>query len=333
MRESVCELLAERRLETQPGDVLVTTGSQQGMSLLASAVLDPGEAIAMAPFNYPAAMQSARFAGASIATLSAEGEGLGELVRRTGQTRIKAAYLVPNFANPTGHVMPVDARLRVLEDAQRHGILLIEDDPYGELWFESTPPDSLYALNQTGRIGATVAYLTSFSKTVLPALRLGVLCAPPSIRQAVKLLKQAADVHSGLLEQRILDVMLRSGRLPEHLKTIRSVYRQKARTMVDALQALAGESLSFQAPPGGMFVWTRLEGRAQHLVDTDWFAFGHTHRVLVVPGQGLAADGRPNAYIRLSFANPGIEDIREGVKRLVTGLAAESTRIVPRPAP
>lgn len=322
LRESVCALLAERRITAHPNDLIVTTGSQQGMSLLASTVLDPGDAIAMAPFNYPAAMQSVRYAGASIVTLDAGGDGLGELVRSGVHARIKAAYLVPNFANPTAHVMPLDARLRVLEDAARHGILILEDDPYGELWFEQPPPDSLYALNQARQIGATVAYLTSFSKTLMPGLRLGVVCAPPVIRQAVKLVKQAADVHCGMLEQRILDVMLRSGKLPEHLRSLRPTYRLKAQTMVEALRKHAGDQLSFQPPAGGMFVWTHLEGRLRERAGTDWFAFGRTHRVLIVPGPALATDGRPNAYIRLSFANPNVDDIREGVRRLVAGLNA-----------
>jgi len=239
------------------------------------------------------------------------------------QKRIKAVYLVPNFANPTAHMMPIDARLRALEEAQRHGILIIEDDPYGELWFDQAPPDSLYSLNQKRRMGATVAYLSSFSKTVMPALRLGVLCAPPAIRQAVKLVKQAADVHTGMLEQRILDVMLRSGRLNEHLSSIRPVYRLKARAMVEALRDVAGERLSFSDPSGGMFVWAELQGRARNVARADWFAFGRTHRVLVVPGQAFSADGRPNEYIRLTFANPSVEQIGEGIQRLVTGLDAE----------
>ncbi len=327
LRDSVCELLLQRRIKAQPADLIITTGSQQGMSLLANAVLDSGDAIAMAPLNYPAAMQCVRYAGARIVTLDAGGEGLGKAVRASTPGRVKAAYVVPNFANPTGHVMPAEARLRLLQEAQQLGVLIVEDDPYGDLWFDRAPPDSLYAMNQMGRIGATVVYLSSFSKTVMPALRLGVLCAPPAIRHAVKLVKQAADVHSGLLEQRILDAMLRSGRLAGHLDDVRATYRLKARTMVEALRTMAGNHLSFQEPAGGMFVWAQLEGAARQVAGADWFDFGRTHRVLVVPGQAFSADGRPNGYIRLTFANPGVEEIRVGVKRLVTGLNAESTRM------
>jgi len=326
LRDSVCALLLQRRIKAEPGDLIITTGSQQGMSLLANAVLDPGDAIAMAPLNYPAAMQCARYAGARIVTLDAGGEGLGE-VARAAPMRVKAVYVVPNFANPTGHLMPTEARLRLLEDAQRLGILIVEDDPYGDLWFDRAPPDSLYAMNQMQRIGATVVYLSSFSKTVMPALRLGLLCAPPAIRHAVKLVKQAADVHSGLLEQRILDAMLRSGKLTGHLDSIRATYRLKARTMVEALRTMAEDHLSFREPSGGMFVWAQLEGDARHVAGADWFAFGRTHRVLVLPGQAFAADGRSNGYIRLTFANPGVEEIRAGIKRLVAGLNAESTRM------
>jgi DNA-binding transcriptional MocR family regulator len=134
-------------------------------------------------------------------------------------------------------------------------------------------------------------------------------------------------VHSGLLEQRILDAMLRSGRLTGHLNSIRATYRLKARTMVEALRTMAGNHLAFREPSGGMFVWAQLEGDARQVAGADWLAFGRTHRVLVVPGQAFATDGRPNGYIRLTFANPGVEEIRVGIKRLVAGLNAESTRI------
>jgi DNA-binding transcriptional MocR family regulator len=323
LRESVCTVLAPRRIHVQPDDIAITTGSQQGMSLVAQAILEPGDAIAMAPFNYPAAIQAVRYAGGHVLTLRSEGDGLGELAS-AARRPLKAVYVVPSYSNPTAHVMPIEARQRLLEDAARHGILVLEDDPYGELWFDRPPPDSLYALNQTRKIGATVVYLTSFSKTVLPALRLGALVAPPPIRRAVILAKQAGDVHSGLLEQRFLDAMLRSGRLPDHLNSIRAAYRAKAQAMTEALTECAQQLLGFTAPGGGMFIWATLQGPVRVASEMNWSAFGRAYRVLVVPGHAFSADGSGTEYLRLSFANPAVANIREGVRRLASGLAAES---------
>jgi DNA-binding transcriptional MocR family regulator len=267
LRDSVCTVLATRHIQAEPGDVAITTGSQQGMSLVAQAILEPGDAVAMAPFNYPSAIQAVRYAGGHVLTLFGEGAGLGEL-QSSASRPVKAVYVVPSFSNPTGHVMPLEARLRLVEDAARYGILVLEDDPYGELWFDGPPPESLYALNQARRMGATVVYLTSFSKTLMPALRLGALVAPAAIRRAVILAKQAADVHSGLLEQRFLDAMLRSGKLIGHLNSIRAAYKAKARAMTAALQESAQQLLSFAAPSGGMFVWATLGRRPRCLAMT-----------------------------------------------------------------
>jgi DNA-binding transcriptional MocR family regulator len=328
LRESVCTLLAERHIQAHPNDIAITTGSQQGMSLVVQAILEPGDVVAMAPFNFPASMQAVRYAGGQVLALRSEGEGLGELASSVHRP-VKAVYVVPSFANPTGHVMPMDDRLRLLEEAVRHDILVLEDDPYGELWFDRPPPDSLYALNQAKQIGATVVYLTSFSKTVMPALRLGALVAPPAIRRAVVLAKQAGDVHTGLLEQRFLDAMLRSGRFTGHLHTIRAAYKAKAQAMTEALTECAQELLSFAVPGGGMFVWGTLRGSARGLAALDWFAFGRTYRVLVVPGHALSADGNGMDNVRLCYSNPPIADIREGVRRLVAGLVAETHRALP----
>jgi 2-aminoadipate transaminase len=136
-------------------------------------------------------------------------------------------YVVPNFANPTGAVMPLARRLRLLELAAQYGVTLIEDDPYGELWFEEAPPPSLAQLNQQAGSPAQVAYMTSYSKVVAPALRLGVLLAPADIARGVVLAKQAADVHSGSLEQLTLAAMLASGRLAPHLADAASCLRRQ----------------------------------------------------------------------------------------------------------
>jgi 2-aminoadipate transaminase len=317
LRESVCELLSARRIDVGPGDLLITTGSQQGIALLMSVLLERGDAVAMAPYNYPAAMQAARFSGGRVLALNDDLEGLTELAEESAAA-LKAAYVVPNYANPTGHCLTFAARLRLLDDATRLGICLIEDDPHGELWFDRPPPDSLYALNQARGGTALVAYLTSFSKILAPALRLGALVAPPALRRAVVLAKQAADVHSGLLEQHVLDAMLRSRRLLPHMEELRAAYRSKAHAMSQTLRTVAHDLLEFEQPDGGMFIWAQRLGRRDARID--WFEFGRTHRVLALPGSAFSACNRDSPHLRLSFANPPLDAIRAGVERLACGL-------------
>jgi 2-aminoadipate transaminase len=320
LRAALCPLLATRSINASPTEVLITTGSQQGISLLARVLIEPGDGVALAQYNYPAALQAFRFAGARVEALDDDLAGLAELARSEAGKRLKAVYLVPSFANPTAHVLSVGARLRLLSEAERAGICVIEDDPYGELWFDRPPPLSLYALNQTNGIGAHVVYLTSFSKTVMPALRLGALLAPPAIRRGVTLAKQACDVHSGSLEQLFLACMLQSNRLGEHLERLRAAYQVKAATLTQALATMAPRVLEFSPPAGGMFVWAQLTAAARHLARVDWFAFGRRHRVLALPDKAFATRDVAGWHIRLSFANPPVDAIREGVRRLAAGL-------------
>jgi 2-aminoadipate transaminase len=320
LREAICPLLATRSIKVSPAEVLITTGSQQGISLLARVLIEPGDGVALAHYNYPAALQAFRFAGARVHALDDDLEGLGELARSDAGKRLKAVYLVPSFANPTAHVLNVGARLRLLDEAQRAGICVIEDDPYGELWFDQPPPLSLYALNQANDVGAHVVYLTSFSKTVMPALRLGALLGPPAIRRGVTLAKQACDVHSGSLEQLFLACMLQSNRLGEHPQRLRAAYQVKAVTLTQALGSTAARVLEFSPPAGGMFVWAQFTAAARHLARVDWFAFGRRHRVLALPDKAFAAQDVAGSHIRLSFANPPVDAIREGVRRLAAGL-------------
>jgi 2-aminoadipate transaminase len=231
LREASAALLQQRGLAAQMDDVLVTTGSQQAIDLLARVLVEPGEGVAVESFNYPAALQAFRFAGARLVEVPTDAQGMdvGRLEPILQAESPRVLYVVPNFANPTGAVMPLARRLRLLELAAQYGVTLIEDDPYGELWFDTAPPPSLAQLNQQAGSPAQVAYMTSYSKVVAPALRLGVLLAPAGIARGVVLAKQAADVHSGSLEQLTLAAMLASGQLGPHLPRCARPMPPKAR--------------------------------------------------------------------------------------------------------
>jgi DNA-binding transcriptional MocR family regulator len=277
---------------------------------------------AVESFNYPAALQAFRFAGARLVEVPTDSHGMDvdklEALLRAERPRV--LYVVPNFANPTGAVMPLARRLRLLELAAQYGVTLIEDDPYGELWFDEAPPPSLAQLNQQAGSPAQVAYMTSYSKVVAPALRLGVLLAPAEIARGVVLAKQAADVHSGSIEQLTLAAMLVSGRLDAHLAMLRPAYAAKGATLADALRAHCAGLLEFDKPRGGMFIWAKLSSALPLLPTPAGVDFGLANQVLVVPGAAFSISGAAQPWLRLSFANPTPEALRQGAERLGRGL-------------
>ena len=322
LRSASADLLQQRGLQAQARDLLITTGSQQAIDLLARVLVEPGAAVAAESFNYPAALQAFRFAGARLVELPTDAQGLDvdRIEAVLAKERPRLLYVVPNFANPTGAVLPLARRTRLLALASQYDITLIEDDPYGELWFGEAPPPSLARLNQQAGSPAQVAYMTSYSKVVAPALRLGVLLAPPDIARAVVLAKQAADVHSGSLEQLTLTAMLATGRLDAHLGMLRMAYARKAAVLAGALRAHCGGLLEFAEPQGGMFVWARLARELPLLPSQAWTDFGLKHRVLAVPGAAFSPGNEPQDWLRLSFANPSAAELEEGARRLGHGL-------------
>lgn len=322
LREASAALLQQRGLAAQAENLLITTGSQQAIDLLARVLLEPGEGVAVESFNYPAALQAFRFAGARLAEVPTDAQGMDvenlEALLLAESPRV--LYVVPNFANPTGAVMPLARRLRLLELAAQYGVTLLEDDPYGELWFDAAPPPSLAQLNQQAGSPAQVAYMTSYSKVVAPALRLGVLLAPAEIARGVVLAKQAADVHSGSLEQLTLAAMLASGRLGPHLDMLRPAYAAKGDTLAEGLRTHCGELLEFDKPRGGMFIWAKLSSKLPLLPTQAWVDFGLANQVLVVPGAAFGISGAAQPWLRLSFANPTHQALRQGAERLGRGL-------------
>lgn len=322
LRQGVAALLQARGLTCDANEVQITTGSQQAIDLLARVLVEPDGLVAVEQFNYPAALQSFRFAGAQLINVPADEHGLdvdrlAEILKTSKPTVL---YIVPNFANPTGAVLPLDRRKRLLALAEKHNITLIEDDPYGELWFTKAPPPSLALLNQQAGSLVRVAYVTSFSKVIAPALRLGVLHAPAAITRAFVLAKQAADVHSGSLEQLTLASMLSAGHLQTNLAHLRPAYAHKASALADALRLYCSDFLEFNDALGGMFIWSRIKSPVPLLSTQAWTNFGLKNRVLVVPGSEFTRDKQPQPWMRLSFSNPSVLDLEAGALRLGAGL-------------
>ncbi len=316
-RQAVSAFLRPALGEHEAADWVITSGSQQGIDLVARTLLDPGDAVAVEAHAYPAALQAFRFCQARIVGVAADEQGMLPDALREAAARqpLKALYLVPTYGNPTGALMGGQRRVELLRAAAAAGIVVIEDDPYRCLAFSDEPmPPTLHQYNAEHRIGAEVVYLTSFSKTVAPVLRVGAMLAPAPVRRAVVLAKQAADIHSGLLDQAVLTQLLQGDWLAGHLAALRRHYATKGQALHDALQTHVTDLMSWQRPGGGMFIWgtLRLGAPAQ----TDWKALFREHRVLFVPGREFSADGSDAGHLRLSFAHPSVEKLAVAAERL-----------------
>jgi 2-aminoadipate transaminase len=304
-------------LPTDADDILVTTGSQQGLDLLARASIDPGDVVVVEAPSYLGALQSFSVAGARIVAIDGDHDGIDVdrlAAELAGGLRPKVLYVVANFHNPTGAVLSLDRRIRLVELAEHHGFFIISDDPYGELRFAGPPLPSIAALG-VGR-PVSIVRLGSASKILAPGLRVGWMTGPPALLEAAGRLKQSADLHTSTLSQLVVaELLADEGAQRAHLDRIRSRYRERAGALSDALGADLGERVDFSPPTGGMFTWvTALDG-----TDTvELFPRAIDHGVAFVPGAAFSVDGGGfTGSLRLSFATLDPTRIRIGVARLI----------------
>jgi DNA-binding transcriptional MocR family regulator len=312
LRGAVAGRLTVRGLATGADDLLVTGGSQQGLALIATALLEPGDVVLVENPTYLAALQCFGFAGARVVPVPTDGDGvipraLEELVLRE---RPKLLYLIPNFQNPTGRTLPLDRRRAVAEVAGRHGLWVAEDDPYGELRFEGAYQP--WIAEQDGAGDRTVL-LGSFSKIMAPGMRLGWLRAPAALLRSCVVAKQAADLHTSTVDQAAAARYLADRDLDAHLARIRTAYRTRRDALLAGLPAALPEGSTWNRPEGGMFVWVRLpRGHdATALLRT-----AITHDVAYVPGAPFFAAEPDPAALRMAFTTHTPEEITEGLARL-----------------
>lgn len=337
LREALLELCTQRGLAARPAELLVTTGSQQAFDLLVRVLVQPGDTVLVEAPAYPAALQALRLAGARIAELPMDGDGLrtDTLAERLAQwategRRPKLLYTVPSFSNPRGSLLPLERRRQLVALAQAYGFLVIEDDPYGELRFSDEVLPTLHRLGHDA-FGADhpVVYLSSLSKTVAPALRVGWMLAPEALVRRCAIAKQTVDLCTSPLAQLVAAHYLRSGRYPATVAAARTEYRARALAMADALSARLGDRLLLQRPAGGMFLWLQATAAvdAQRL-----FAAAVAQGVLFVPGGAFFQSPPADLALRLSFAAPDLAQIQEGVARLARAFElAASAEPLPGP--
>ena len=310
LREAVAAMLPWR---VDPAQVLITTGSQQGLDLVAKVLIDQGSRVLVETPTYLGALQAFAPMEPEVAGVAGDDQGidLADLARRRGEARF--LYVLPNFQNPTGRTMGEARRQALVQTARELALPLLEDNPYGDLWFDTPPPLPLSARYPEGSI-----YLGSFSKVLAPGLRLGYMVAPPAIAPKLLQAKQAADLHSPTFNQRVVAEVLRDGFLERHVPTIRSLYKTQRDAMLEALaREMRGLDVSWNVPAGGMFLWARLPAG----MDAAALLPQAVERgVAFVPGAAFYADGADARTLRLSFVTATREQIATGIAALAATL-------------
>lgn len=316
LRSAVAELMRRRGVPALPDDLLITTGSQQGLDLLARALVNPGDLVAIESPTYLAAVNALELARPRFLTVPTTPNGLDVDALVSGQARPKLLYVVPTFSNPCGAQMPLEARIKLLKWAADNKVFVIEDDPYGELRFPGVHAvPSLYQLasHQAGAHG-WVAYLSTLSKCMAPGLRIGWMLAPAAVLDACIRIKQAMDLHTSSLVQEVAAAYLQSGLMDAAVERMRVTYESRYRAMRESLEDAFGERLTVGEAEGGMFLWARFNDgtRTRALLSE-----AIRDNVMFVPGSAFYAQGNlGTSELRLSFVTNPPDRIREGVQRL-----------------
>ena len=343
LREQVAAMLP---WAVNPANVLITTGSQQGLDLVAKVLIDPGSRVLVETPTYLGALQAFAPMEPEVVGVAADDEGpdMQDLLRVLGadgdaadapeaperrrllQLDLDPAkdfprfmYLLPNFQNPTGRTMSEARRAALGAEAQRLGLPIVEDNPYGDLWFDAPPPAPLTSRNPEGCL-----YLGSFSKVLAPGLRLGFLVAPPALYPKLLQAKQAADLHTPSFNQRVVAEVLKDGFLDRHVPTIRALYRAQRDAMLQALDhEMQGLGVTWNRPDGGMFLWARLP---EGMNAIDLLPHAVEKGVAFVPGAAFYAGHGDPRTLRLSFVTATADQIHTGVAALAQAVREQKVK-------
>ncbi|QTX20875.1 PLP-dependent aminotransferase family protein [Comamonas aquatica] len=316
LRQAIADFLP---WDVNPEQVLITTGSQQALDLIAKIFMDKGSRILVEKPTYLGALQA--FTPMEPVAVGVDSDDEGMLVEDfaakvgTGADKARIAYVLPNFQNPTGRTMSEARRQALVEKAQELDIPLIEDNPYGDLWYEGEPPLPLAARNPEG-----VIYMGSFSKVLAPGLRVGFIVAPKSVYGKLTQAKQAADLHSPSFNQRVVAEVMKDGFLQQHIPTIRAMYKAQRDVMLVALEReMDGLDVSWTRPVGGMFLWVRLP---KGMNAQDLLPEAVERGMAFVPGAPFFADEAEHNTLRLSYVTVSPAQINQGIAALAAAIRA-----------
>ena len=321
LREQLAGFMASKGVKgLSPEGLIVTTGSQQALDLAAKTLLNPGDVALVEAPTFLATIQCFRLYGPQVLGVPIDEHGVqvDQLEAMMVQHRPKLVYLVPTFGNPSGAMLNLERRLQVLKLAVKYQTVLVEDDPYGDLYFGDAPPPSMLALSdQVPGSRDWLVYCGSLSKVLSPGLRVGWMIAPPALLARATMCKQFSDAHTSTFAQATAAQYLKAGRMPDTLNTVRRVYAERARTMGEALRKELGSALRFTQPLGGLFFWANLTGANGQETDGSALAKRAIEKgVAFVPGAPFYANNPDNTAIRLSFATADVDKIKEGISRL-----------------
>ena len=327
--ESALGVLEQRAVHAHLEQLIVTSGSQQGIDLIARVLVAPGDIVLVELPTFTGAIAAFKNMQAELRGVRLEDDGISlehlddvwQQATRAGRA-VKLLYLVPNFQNPTGSLLALTKRRQVLEWAERRDVLIVEDDPYGQLYFEDVATEAetrpICADDRNGR----VLYLNTVSKMLAPGFRVGWMKAPESLIERFETAKQSTDLTSGILDQHIVHEALRRGVAERLAPRLRDLYKHKRDVMARAIGARLGARLTWPTPKGGFFIWATLpEGHT----DTELLERAQQHGVVFVVGSAFHVDGSGHNTIRLSFSAPTPERIEEGARRLAEAFGTKST--------
>jgi 2-aminoadipate transaminase len=329
LREFIANGMAHHGIPAKVENVLITSGSQQALDLIGKLFINAGDRILVEAPTYLGALQAFDAYGAKYLTVPSDENGLRtDLLEEPLRSNPKFIYVLPNFQNPAGTTLSEDRRPELVLLADRHGIPILEDDPYGQLRYEGKHLPPLVALDRQnvdhdrGYSAGNVIYLSTFSKTLAPGLRVGWIIAPAEIISKLTQLKQGADLHTSTFNQFVAYEVARDGFLEQHVQLIRRVYRERRDVMLQALQEFFPPEVTWTHPEGGLFLWVTLpKGSDIQAI----FKSALERNVAFVPGHSffaqstddLSKNGRQtDRHMRLNFSNAAPEQLREGIRRL-----------------
>ena len=325
LREQLAAFMtAKGAKEVAADNLIVTTGSQQALDLLGKTLISPGDKVIVEGPTFLATIQCFRLYGAELISAPIDGNGVktDELEKLIAEHQPKFVYLIPTFGNPSGAMLSLERRKAVLEMAVKHNTLIVDDDPYGDLYFGDAPPPSL--LNLSASVPGSrelLVHCGSLSKVLSPGLRVGWMIGPAELLAKATMCKQFSDAHTSTFAQATAAQYLKAGRMPATLANVRKVYAERAQAMGDALRKELGDAIEFVQPQGGLFVWARLTGAGGKVQDGNVLAKRAIEKgVAFVPGTPFFCANPDHATFRLSFATADADKIREGVARLAQAL-------------
>jgi 2-aminoadipate transaminase len=322
--EAIVGVLAGRGIAAGLDELMITSGSQQGLDLVARVLVSPGDVVLVELPAYTGAISAFKNMQATLVGVKQDEDGINledldavcQRERAAGRV-VKLLYLVPNFQNPTGLLLSLDKRRRLIEWAERRDVLIVEDDPYGVLYFDDVADEADTRPIRADDTGGRVIYLSTFSKTLAPGFRVGWMVAPAPLIERFDTCKQSIDLTSGILDQRVVLEAVKRGLLESLAPRLREHYRRKRAVMETALRRELGDKLTWPAPRGGFFLWATLPNGQ---TDAALLERALEARLVFVIGSAFYVDGSGHDKIRLSFSAPPPERIEEGVRRLAAVL-------------